>query len=787
MANNLLLEPKGVRNNNPLNLGYVPGQPGLDPVAPTDGRFGRYVTPEDGVSAAVLQLRSYQTRSGLVTPAQMISRWAPPSENDTGTYVRTVAAKSGLQPDQPVDLNNPDQASRLVGAMAQVETGRKLDPSVVQGGVAKALGGVSDDQFLSSTGAAAPGRPPAAKAPTSPGDAAVQSDSDFLAGSGAGAAPPSPPAPAESGAVDDLGRPIPVLPPGEDRSVGNGALGRIVQATGKGAAQAFGDSTPGMSADQIAGLQGAGVITPASGGGTPLQAANDFALRTVAPVVDVAGRGINALLGGYQSGISQAGVEIGQPGLGRDLAALPEAFPFGVDTPRGNALLSPHEGPRAVPAAPANALLSVGLSQEDLPSVMATLRARQPQGGDLDAVMQRLRTAQSDPTGPQPGMGPTPNSVGASATPTSLTAMNPREAAASQATAENYRLANPLTGGPDATIYVPGTKPTLAEVSADPTVSQQHKVTEQAPGNQVAFEARQAQNNEARLQYLDESYGTPTMNNRLIEARDEQAAKDLATAFGNKKATDPQPVADQINDILAGPDGKISAVRSALGKVRANLTDAKGNLETDPEVLYGVRQDVVNMLGKNARSADPTLRDAARQLTAVKDALDATIEQGAPGYQQYLQNYAAASRPIDVNNLLLEARPGLTNGADRMLTFQKFDRFMRDIVSDRQANGTNAAKSIPDETMDRLWNIHADLARKQNLTLGDARGSPTSMMQRAVGAGLSVAAHGAAGYIAPGAGNMLIENTKGVLARRSLAKTTNRLLNPDLGQDRTGP
>ena len=131
--------PRGIRNNNPLNLGYVPGQAGLVSDAPSDGRFGRYRTMEEGVAQAERQLQRYQTRDHLDTVRKMISKWAPPGENDTDSYVQAVSRAMGVDPDAPVSLNNQATAAAMISAMARRETGRSLDPAVVNRGVGLAL------------------------------------------------------------------------------------------------------------------------------------------------------------------------------------------------------------------------------------------------------------------------------------------------------------------------------------------------------------------------------------------------------------------------------------------------------------------------------------------------------------------------------------------------------------------------------------------------------------------------------------------------------------------------
>jgi hypothetical protein len=133
-------EPRGIRNNNPLNLSFA-NQPGATLENHPAARFAAFANPAAGVAAAVDQLKLYQSR-GNNTLRGMISTWAPPSENNTAGYVSMVAKETGLSPDQPVNLNDPAVASKLVQAMARMETGRPLDPAVAARGVAARTGGV---------------------------------------------------------------------------------------------------------------------------------------------------------------------------------------------------------------------------------------------------------------------------------------------------------------------------------------------------------------------------------------------------------------------------------------------------------------------------------------------------------------------------------------------------------------------------------------------------------------------------------------------------------------------
>src|ERR1700722_14087712 len=112
--------PRGMRNNNPLNLEYREGQG----AASSDGRFGVYPTMDAGMQAAQRQLLSYQDNHGLNTVASIVNRWAPPSDNNnTSAYAATVAKTMGVGVNDQIDLHNPATLNSLSDAMARVENG----------------------------------------------------------------------------------------------------------------------------------------------------------------------------------------------------------------------------------------------------------------------------------------------------------------------------------------------------------------------------------------------------------------------------------------------------------------------------------------------------------------------------------------------------------------------------------------------------------------------------------------------------------------------------------------
>jgi len=145
--------PRGIRNNNPLNLTYLPGQGAVG----SDGRFGQYATMSAGIAAAERQLLRYQGR-GIDTLTGIVSKWAPSNENDTNGYIARVAKATGFRPDQRLDLSDPKTAEAVIAAMSHVETGRSIGSGDIHSGVYAALG-------LPGAGA------PAAAMPSAPGAA----------------------------------------------------------------------------------------------------------------------------------------------------------------------------------------------------------------------------------------------------------------------------------------------------------------------------------------------------------------------------------------------------------------------------------------------------------------------------------------------------------------------------------------------------------------------------------------------------------------------------------------
>ncbi len=88
-----------------------------------DAAFCQFRSMAYGFRAAFVTLHTYMTKHGLRTIGQIIGRWAPPCENDTGAYVRAVCKRCGMDKDAVLDWWDEEAMCAVVQAMAWVENG----------------------------------------------------------------------------------------------------------------------------------------------------------------------------------------------------------------------------------------------------------------------------------------------------------------------------------------------------------------------------------------------------------------------------------------------------------------------------------------------------------------------------------------------------------------------------------------------------------------------------------------------------------------------------------------
>ena len=125
--------PRGIRNNNPLNIRVGNNWKG-EVANPSDHTFEQFTEMKWGVRAAFIVLRNYIVRHKCNTIRKIISRWAPANENNTLAYIATVSQRANIKPDEVINVDNTCQMIALLLAMCYVENGQEISlDDVVEG------------------------------------------------------------------------------------------------------------------------------------------------------------------------------------------------------------------------------------------------------------------------------------------------------------------------------------------------------------------------------------------------------------------------------------------------------------------------------------------------------------------------------------------------------------------------------------------------------------------------------------------------------------------------------
>jgi len=132
MANSRII-PRGIRNNNPLNIRI--GNVWLGEVRdPSDPNFEQFISMVYGVRAGFVLLRRYIRHYHRTTIPQVIAAWAPSNENNTTAYIDKVCKVSGIGSDVLLKYEDEDQMVALVDAMILVECGQHIQEKVIRDG-----------------------------------------------------------------------------------------------------------------------------------------------------------------------------------------------------------------------------------------------------------------------------------------------------------------------------------------------------------------------------------------------------------------------------------------------------------------------------------------------------------------------------------------------------------------------------------------------------------------------------------------------------------------------------
>jgi hypothetical protein len=136
---NATVLPRGVRNNNPLNIRHEPGTVWIGQAdEQTDPDFVQFRDPVFGVRAGAIILREYKLRDNIDTIAEAIYRW---SATDQEAYTANVAADCNVSPTAQIDLEQ--YLPVMIPAMIKQECDDYVYPEmVITNGIASSHGPV---------------------------------------------------------------------------------------------------------------------------------------------------------------------------------------------------------------------------------------------------------------------------------------------------------------------------------------------------------------------------------------------------------------------------------------------------------------------------------------------------------------------------------------------------------------------------------------------------------------------------------------------------------------------
>jgi hypothetical protein len=140
--------PRGLRLNNPGNLdrgkkewvGEV-----RDSLSQLEPRFCTFATPEDGIRAIGVTLMTYYDHrkaadgSKIDTISEIVARWAPPVENDTGAYADHLARIAGIDEHETLDIYDWNTVRSIVLGIITHENGiQPYDADTIDAGLIRA-------------------------------------------------------------------------------------------------------------------------------------------------------------------------------------------------------------------------------------------------------------------------------------------------------------------------------------------------------------------------------------------------------------------------------------------------------------------------------------------------------------------------------------------------------------------------------------------------------------------------------------------------------------------------
>jgi hypothetical protein len=120
-----------IKRNNPGNI--RPGNAPWRGVIGESNNFVEFVDLPHGIRAMIINLHTYMFTHKLRTIRSIVTRWAPPSENDTNNYINFISKRMNIEPDARLAWYR-SVVLKLVAAMTKMEHRTELAPNDLEAG-----------------------------------------------------------------------------------------------------------------------------------------------------------------------------------------------------------------------------------------------------------------------------------------------------------------------------------------------------------------------------------------------------------------------------------------------------------------------------------------------------------------------------------------------------------------------------------------------------------------------------------------------------------------------------
>lgn len=255
---------------------------------------------------------------------------------------------------------------------------------------------------------------------------------------------------------------------------------------------------------------------------------------------------------------------------------------------------------------------------------------------------------------------------------------------------------------------VPGSVPTTGVASAGDVGLAAAEAGQRSVFPQI-YGPRTSQQNAARRAYLEsqiDELGDPAA---LRVVRDRETAAAREAAFSHEGLTDLTPVTQHIDNVLKGSAGERVAVKEALTWLKGRLA----KISPEPRRLYELRKDINDIIkGKGTEGTSGWIA-ADSELIAVRKVLDDAIEKSAPGFKEYIAEYARLSNIARQSERMIEIllKSSKKTSLDSITGQEMISQSQfKNLIGGERAR-TGIRKVLTDEQLIVLDKIAADLDR----------------------------------------------------------------------------